>query len=276
MHRHRLTACLFLVASCGLPGVLFAAGSTDLFQTAALASSAAIVSSDAVNRECPISGKPVDADSPTRQIGGHTVAFCCGGCAKEWDAKGEAEKLQILGQYVPQSPRQEPPADARPAPAPPAPAAPVSGAAKVAREYLAACERADVGALDSLFLSAGNATVLENASDEGTWERYRDTHLMPELKEMSFKFTRETEAVQSFGTTSVVTHTGSFTVSDPNHPDVPRKILAAVTYVVVDAGGTPKIAHLHWSSRPENKASAAPPPGHTSEKATPKHAPSGG
>jgi hypothetical protein len=100
-------------------------------------------------------------------------------------------------------------------------------------------------ALNALFLDKGRATVSENAGDEGTWETYRDHHLMPELKEMpGFVMTVAKEDVQTFGTTSIVRQIGSFTVPDPNHPDAPRKYLAAVTYVVVDEGGSPKIAHL--------------------------------
>ena len=130
-------------------------------------------------------------------------------------------------------------------------------AVKVARGYMAACAKADAAALNSLFLDRGRATVSENAGDEGTWEIYRDHHLLPELKEMpGFAMTVTKEDVQTFGTTSIVRQIGSFTVPDPNHPDTPRKYLAAVTYVIVDEGGTPKIAHLHWSSRAEKKPEA--------------------
>ena len=132
---------------------------------------------------------------------------------------------------------------------------------------LAACGKADATALNALFLDKGRATVSENAGDEGTWETYRDHHLLPELKEMpGFVMTVAKEDVQTFGTTSIVRQIGSFTVPDPNHPDAPRKFLAAVTYVVVDDGGTPRIAHLHWSSRAEKKpaadANAKPETGH--------------
>jgi hypothetical protein len=75
---------------------------------------------------------------------------------------------------------------------------------KVARGYLAACAKADAPALDALFLDKGRATVSENAGDEGTWETYRDHHLLPELKEMpGFAMTVTKEDVQTFGTSSV-------------------------------------------------------------------------
>jgi len=145
------------------------------------------------------------------------------------------------------SPDPKPPTkDAQPEPA----ALASNPAVKVARAYLAACADADAVALDALFLDNGRASVSENASDEGTWETYRDHHLMPELKEMpGFEMTVATEDVQTFGVASIVRQIGSFTVPDPNHPDAPRKYKAAVTYVVVNDGGAPRIAHLHWSSR---------------------------
>lgn len=133
-------------------------------------------------------------------------------------------------------------------------------AVKVARAYMAACEKPDAEALNALFLDKGRATISENAGDEGTWETYRDHHLMPELKEMpDFKMTVTKEDVQTFGATSIVRQIGSFTVPDPNHKELTKKYLVAVTYVVVDEDGTPKIAHLHWSSRPEKKADATAP-----------------
>lgn len=145
---------------------------------------------------------------------------------------------------------------------PPAVALSDDPAAKVARAYLAACTKSDAEALNALFLDKGRATVSENAGDEGTWETYRDHHLLPELKEMpGFEMVISKEDVRSFGSTGVVRHIGTFSVPDPNHKELTKKYLAAVTYVVVDDGGTPRIAHLHWSSRaekpPEAKTEAA-------------------
>ncbi len=199
-----------------------------------------------VNKLCPIMENDVDAESPTRQFKGVTIGFCCPGCDRKWDRKSDEAKMAMLTKMAPE-----------------AVAAINAGsnpALKVARDYLAACAKSDVGALNALFLDKGRSTVSENASDEGTWETYRDHHLMPELKGMpGFVMTMVKEDVQNFGTTSIVRQIGSFTVPDPNHPDAPRKYLAAVTYVVVDDGGTPKIAHLHWSSRAEKKAGGAAP-----------------
>ncbi|MBN8597211.1 MAG: nuclear transport factor 2 family protein [Planctomycetes bacterium] len=199
-----------------------------------------------INKLCPIMENEVDADAPTRQFKGVTIGFCCPGCDRKWDRKSDEAKMALLTKAAPEAVA--------------AINALNSPALKIAREYLAACGRADVAALDALFLDKGRATVIENAGDEGTWETYRDHHLMPELKEMpGFAVTMTKEDVQTFGATSIVRQIGSFTVPDTNHPDAPRTFKAAVTYVVVDEGGTPKIAHLHWSSRAEKKPDAAAP-----------------
>lgn len=219
-----------------------------------------------INKLCPIMESEVDAEAPTRQFKGVTIGFCCPGCDRKWDRKSDEAKMALLTKFAPEAvtaieataTKSSRPADDSLATNP---------AVKVAREYLAACSNADATALNALFLDNGRATVSENAGDEGTWEAYRDHHLMPELKEMpGFVMTVAKEDVQTFVTTSIVRQIGSFTVPDPNHPDAPRKYLAAVTYVVVDDNATPKIAHLHWSSRAEKTpaadASAKPETGH--------------
>ncbi|QQS09077.1 MAG: hypothetical protein IPK69_00130 [Phycisphaerales bacterium] len=193
-----------------------------------------------INKLCPIMENEVDAEAPTRQFKGVTIGFCCPGCDRKWDRKSDDAKMALLTKMAPEAVA--------------AINAASSPALKVARDYLAACGKADANALNALFLDKGRATVSENAGDEGTWETYRDHHLMPELKEMpGFVMTVTKEDVQTFGTSSIVRQIGSFTVPDPNHKELSKKYLAAVTYVVVDDGGTPKIAHLHWSSRAEQK-----------------------
>lgn len=199
-----------------------------------------------VNTLCPIMESEVDAEAPTRQFKGVTIGFCCPGCDRKWDRKSDDAKMAMLTKMAPEAVA--------------AINAVNSPALKVARDYLAACSKSDATALNAIFLDKGRATVSENAGDEGTWETYRDHHLLPELKEMpGFVMTVAKEDVQTFGTTSIVRQIGSFTVPDPNHPDAPRKYLAAVTYVIVDDGGAPKIAHLHWSSRAEKRPDAAAP-----------------
>jgi len=233
------------------------------------AAAAANVTGDLVNRVCPIKEGEVDKESPTRQFKGQTIGFCCAGCEGKWDKKTDEEKMALLVKHAPeavtvieaaQKAAVKPEAkDAQPD------AAALAGnpAVKVARAYLAACGKSDAKALNALFLDKGRATISENASDEGTWETYRDHHLMPELKEMpGFAMTITKEDVQTFGATSIVRQIGSFAVPDPTNKEVPKKYRAAVTYVVVDDAGTPRIAHLHWSSRAEKKPDAAAPATH--------------
>ncbi len=199
-----------------------------------------------INKLCPIMENEVDAEAPTRQFKGVTIGFCCPGCDRKWDRKSDEAKMALLTKMSPESVA--------------AINAASSPALKIARDYLEACGKADVKALDAIFLDKGRATVSENAGDEGTWEAYRDHHLMPELIEMpGFVMTVVKEDVQTFGTTSIVRQIGSFTLPDPNHKELTKKYLAAVTYVIVDDNGTPKIAHLHWSSRAEKKPAADAP-----------------
>lgn len=227
---------------------------------AVLAASMASITAEPVNKICPIKDNEVDKELPTRTFKGVTIGFCCPGCEGKWDAKTDDEKMALLAKHSPEAvtatetaAKAKPQASGRNA-QPDAATLANNPAVKMAQKYMAACTKADAAALNSLFLDNGRATVSENASDEGTWETYRDHHLLPELKEMpGFVMTVAKEDVRAFGSTSIVRQTGSFTVPDPNHPDAPRKFLAAVTYVVVDDGGAPKIAHLHWSSRAEKK-----------------------
>ena len=242
------------------------AGALTLVPSLTPSASAAVVSADPVNKVCPIKGNEVDKESPTRQFKGQTIGFCCPGCEGKWDAKADEEKIALLTKHAPEAVAAinaaQPPAQHAGAKgaAPDAAALAANPAVRVARGYLAACAKADATALNALFLDKGRATVSENAGDEGTWETYRDHHLMPELAEMpGFVMTVAKEDVQTFGTTSIVRQIGSFTVPDPNHKELTKKYLAAVSYVVVDEGGTPKIAHLHWSSRAEKKPDAAAP-----------------
>lgn len=237
--------------------------------TTPTADACATVAGDPVNKVCPMSGNALDEVAATREFKEQTIGFCCPGCGNRWDKKTDEERMALLAKHAPEAVAVIAAAEkAAPKPdvtnaQPDAAALAGNPAVKVARAYLAACGKADAAALNTLFLDKGRATVSENASDEGSWETYRDHHLLPELKEMpDFKMTVTKEDVQTFGSTSIVRQIGSFTVPDPNHKEVTKKYLAAVTYVVVDEGGTPRIAHLHWSSRAEKKEGTAAPAAH--------------
>ncbi|MBL8964211.1 MAG: hypothetical protein JNK70_09085 [Phycisphaerae bacterium] len=180
----------------------------------------------AVNDRCPIQGEAIDADTPMRQWRGHSIGFCCPGCDKKWDAKPDAEKDAFLAKYVKL--------------APPTPAV------DLARRLQAARAAGDTAALDRLFLGGGKATVLQNGRDAGTWERYREDHLKPDFKALGATAWRTvTESETSLGAATIVSQTVTLTVGEGSKM---RELSAAVTLVVVDDGGTPKVAHMHWSS----------------------------
>jgi len=244
MHR---SYCFALIGSVILALALL---SITFPEKEAQASTPASILSDPVNDKCPIMGGDVDKDSPRVMYEGHAIGFCCAGCEPKWSAKPDDEKAAFLAKYVPGSGAGDGSMRLPESPRDTTATTADNPAVKVARAYLAACGSADVQALNALFLSDGKASVLENASDEGTWETYRDHHLVPEMKEMpDFKMVVEMEDVQTYGSTSIVRQVGHFMVTDPNHKELQRKILSAVTYVIVDNAGTPRIAHLHWSSR---------------------------
>ncbi len=119
----------------------------------------------------------------------------------------------------------------------------------IARAYIAGMEAGDLDELNALFRSDGRSSILENASDEGSWENYRDHHLKPEMESAkNFMFTVVKESEERFGEAILVRQTGSFTVEVEGEM---RKYRAAVSYLIVTEDNQPRIAHLHWSSRPD-------------------------
>jgi hypothetical protein len=180
----------------------------------------------AVNDRCPIQGEEIDPETPMRQWRGHSIGFCCPGCDKKWDAKPDAEKDAFLAKYVKL---------ALPTPA-----------VDLARRFQAARAAGDTASMDRMFLGEGKATVLQNGRDAGTWERYREEHLKPDFKAFGATAWRTvTESETSIGAAIIVSQTVMVTSGEGSKK---RELSAAVTLVVVDDGGTPKVAHMHWSS----------------------------
>lgn len=186
-----------------------------------------------VNDRCPIKGEEVDLETPTRTWRGHLIGFCCPGCDTKWDGKPDSEKDAFLAKYVK--------VDSASAPL------------KLAKQFQSAMTAGDLAAMNKLFLADGKATVLENGADEGSWENYRDGHLKAELKDLvGYVWNTKLETETRNGTTSIISQVGTFSIG----PDAARRTFsAAITFVVVDDAGTPRIAHMHWSSR-ESKAPA--------------------
>ncbi len=119
----------------------------------------------------------------------------------------------------------------------------------IAQAYIAGMESGDLDKLTALFRTDGHTSILENASDEGNWEHYRDHHLKPEMEAAkNFRFEVAKESEERFGGAILVRQTGSFTVEVK---DEMRKYRAAVSYIIVTENNQARIAHLHWSSRPD-------------------------
>lgn len=119
----------------------------------------------------------------------------------------------------------------------------------IARAYIAAMEASDFEKLDALFLGDDRSSIFENASDEGSWEHYRDHHLKSEMQAaQNFRFKIAKETVERFEGTTLVRQTGSFTVDVRGEE---RRYRVAVSYVIVTEDHRARIAHIHWSSRAE-------------------------
>lgn len=186
-----------------------------------------------VNDRCPIQGEEVDPETPALTWRGHLIGFCCPGCDTKWDAKPDSEKDAFLAKYVKVDPASAP--------------------LQLAKQFQTAMTTGDLTAMNKLFLADSKATVLENGADEGSWETYRDGHLRSELKDLvGYAWNTKVETETRHGPTSIIRQVGTFSIG----PEGARRTFsAAITFVVVDDGGTPRIAHMHWSSR-ESKALA--------------------
>ena len=129
----------------------------------------------------------------------------------------------------------------------------------MARAYIEVMETGDLASADKLFLDGDRSVILENASNEGSWENYRDHHLAPEIEHADgFRFTLKEESESRFGSTIIVHQVGSFSVK---LGDETREFRVAVSYVIVRDRGENRIAHLHWTSRPAPAKKAEPKAG---------------
>lgn len=126
----------------------------------------------------------------------------------------------------------------------------------IAQAYIAGMESGNLDKLTALFRTDGRSSILENASDEGSWEHYRDHHLKPEMEAAkNFRFTMAEESEERFGEVILVRQTGSFTVEVKGEM---RRYRAAVSYIIITEDNQLRIAHLHWSSRPDRRAATQP------------------
>ena len=62
---------------------------------------AQIASFEPINTICPLGGHEVDAENPlTTTYAGHTIAFCCEGCAEAWPSETDESKQQMLSDLL--------------------------------------------------------------------------------------------------------------------------------------------------------------------------------
>lgn len=64
--------------------------------SAASGSSAAAVAT--LNAKCPMMGNDVEADGGTVSYKGHTIGFCCDGCAPKFEKLSDSEKVAALAE----------------------------------------------------------------------------------------------------------------------------------------------------------------------------------
>ena len=139
-------------------------------------------------------------------------------------------------------------AAAAPLAADPQHAAPASSPQAVAVAYLSALEAKDLDAAGALF--AAESSIFEGGGEEGSWQRYREHHLGPEIGEVkTFRITRGTpeQLLSADGSMAFVTMPMEYRIELADGTEVDSK--GAATFVLVRENDGYHIRHLHWSSR---------------------------
>jgi len=119
----------------------------------------------------------------------------------------------------------------------------------VAQAYFEAMDQSDLDAAEALF--AESSSVFESGGVQGSWQRYREHHIGPELDEIkSFETTLgEPEGGESAdGSMAFVAWPIEYHIELGNGQLIDSK--GTVTFVLVKESGKYRIRHLHWSSRP--------------------------
>lgn len=119
---------------------------------------------------------------------------------------------------------------------------------EVAAAYLDAMEARDLERAETLF--AKDSSIFEGGGDEGSWKRYREHHIGPELAELrSFKTTRgrAEEAVSADGSMAMVAWPLEYRIQLKDGKTIDSQ--GTITFVLVRERDAYRIRHLHWSSR---------------------------
>lgn len=93
--RNLLASTAVLAACAWLPGC---SGPTTETPTD---SNASQMSSQPINRNCPIMEGEVTPEGGTVSWNGQTIGFCCEGCSEKWAALSDEEKAQALAETNP-------------------------------------------------------------------------------------------------------------------------------------------------------------------------------
>ncbi len=118
----------------------------------------------------------------------------------------------------------------------------------VAAAYLDAMESGDLDGAEKLFGSP--SSIYESGGQEGTWKRYREHHLGPEIDAVeSFTISRgdsESHTSQD-GSMAFVAWPIEYRIVLKGDRTIESK--GTVTFVLVRGDDGFRIRHLHWSSR---------------------------
>jgi hypothetical protein len=118
----------------------------------------------------------------------------------------------------------------------------------VGRAYLRAMETGDLDAAERLF--AKRSLLFESGGVEGTWRRYREHHIGPELAETESFTTSPGVPEEEFstdGTMAMLAWPVDYRIVLKDGRIVDNH--GTLTFVMVREGDTYRIRHLHWSSR---------------------------
>lgn len=89
-------ACGTEAAPTAKPAAPAAGAPTAAAPAAPAAAPAGAVAAAAVNAKCPMMGHAITADGGTATFKGHTIGFCCEGCAPKFEKLDDAGKIAAL------------------------------------------------------------------------------------------------------------------------------------------------------------------------------------
>lgn len=121
-------------------------------------------------------------------------------------------------------------------------------AVSVSRQVLEALENKDLDAAEALF--ASESSVFESGKAEGDWQNYRAHHIGAELAEFHvFEISTSDPEVVSASDESLVMVAWPIEYLIELHDGTRIESVGTITFVLIEADGTYRVRHMHWSSR---------------------------